>query len=212
VSRVGHRWVLADITYLNGQGATVNTAIVGDNQWLIDTVEYSYSRDGGGQVTSTLSAGNRAIALNDRDGCVAAGAPAVVCTQADSASRAIGLSTFTVYDPNNPGVVTDTYGPITNVVNAGTPVAARAHARTRYNEGVPANLVDTFAADGTFLPTSVTTSGWTPGIACNSANRIASATEAVPNRHPNRDVAPGATSRRTSSATASTIHETTSEV
>lgn len=43
------------------------------------------------------------------------------------------------------------------------PLAARAHARTRYNEGVPADLVDTFAADGTFLPTSVTTSGWTPG-------------------------------------------------
>ena len=72
------------MTYLNGQGAAVNTAVVGDNQWLIDTVEYSYSRDGGGQVTSTLSAGNRAIALNDRAGCLAAGAPAAVCTQADS--------------------------------------------------------------------------------------------------------------------------------
>ncbi|MGA9146093.1 MAG: RHS repeat-associated core domain-containing protein [Candidatus Nanopelagicales bacterium] len=161
--KADHRWVLANLTYLNGQGATVNTAVVGDNQWLIDTTEYTYARVGGGQVTQTLSAANRAIALQSRDGCLKAGGPDVVCRQADTASRAIGLTSFTVYDPNNPGVVTDTYGPIAMTTDQPSTVdtrPARTHVRTVYNEGVPANLKTEFSAAGTFLPTTTTTSGW----------------------------------------------------
>lgn len=179
-------WVLASMTYLNGQGAPVNTAAVGSGQWLIDTLEYDYTASSGGQVVSTLSGANRALALGSLENCQAADVAPVVCNQALPASRAVGLSTYTVYDPARPGVVTDTYGPIVSVANpaalpaASTPkkgkkkakkaaaplaggpvipvVALRTHTHTDYNAGAPADVVSSGAA----LPTTTTTGGWTP--------------------------------------------------
>lgn len=151
-------WAYADITYLNGLGAAVNSAVVGDNQWLIDTNVYDYVANAGGQVVSTLSAANRIIALDTQQDCADAGAAPIVCQQ-QSFDRALALSTITVYDPNTPGVVTDTYGPITQIANpsqSGSLIAARTHTHTTYNEGAPADVIQSGAA----LPTTTSEGAW----------------------------------------------------
>ncbi len=116
-------WQWAALAYLNNVGAPVNTAAYGAGAWQIDTVQYDIL----GQVTSTLSAANRAAALPEPGpDCTL---PPIVCaTTGDSAARADLLSTITIWDKNNPGVVTDTWGPTTTVP---TTIPAAGSTKTR---------------------------------------------------------------------------------
>lgn len=130
-------WQYADITYLNNVGAATNTASFGAGQWLISTTEYNSD----GYVSSTLSAANRALALQQGQ-CTA---PAAVCTQGTTDAKARLLSSITQY--NNPelkGSPTDTWSPafdgIVNDLQTTTDSGKRTiqtHVHTVYNEGAP---------------------------------------------------------------------------
>lgn len=125
-------WKFADITYMNEIGATTNTAVFGDNQWLVNTITYDEQQ----RVTTSLSAANRAVALSG-DKC---NGPAAVCAQAASMQRARMLQSITKYD-DALQVPVDSWGPAFDGVTSKTPTGATETIRTRtqtaYNEGKP---------------------------------------------------------------------------
>jgi len=144
-------WPYADLSYLDVNGRTVNTASHGAGDWQVDTT----SHDKSGNTTWSLTAGNRAQALNpttETDGYVAAAT--------DTATRAGLLATSSTYnsDPAGPfggdgSVLLDTVGPTHPVaLRDGTTISARAHTRLIYDQGAP-------AVGGPFrLPTTSTSS------------------------------------------------------
>lgn len=140
-------WQYGSITYMNELGAPTNSAVMGGGQWLVDTTQYNEE----GEVTSTLAAPHRALAL--AEDCTAAPG---VCSQSSSAEKAALLQSDTIYDPANPGVVTDTYSPaVESQLPDGTMATTRLHAKTLYNQGAPAGFEDD--NPGTMLPTTETT-------------------------------------------------------
>jgi RHS repeat-associated protein len=164
-------WPYASISYLDGIGRGTNTAAYGQygdgtSGWQVATTVY----DNAGRVASTLTAANRAVALNASPTNCPATVPALVCGQAGSALRAQLLSTVNIYgdqkaDGSSPGTgdpaeLTDTYGPATLVTPAGssTPVTVRGHTHTDYDEGAPTPPPN--GPDKWRLPTTVTTSGY----------------------------------------------------
>ena len=126
-------WAYANLAYLDSLGRTVNTAAYGAGAWQIDTTVY----DTAGRVDSTLTAGNRALALASTcpDASIMAG---LVCAQTP-VNRAALLSEITVYSASDPSLVTDTFGPTTTVTLAdGSTATARAHTNTSYDQSAPA--------------------------------------------------------------------------
>ena len=171
-------WTYADITYLNEIGATTNSAVYGDGQWIIDTVVY----DEQARVESTLSGANRAIALSGEE-CQS---PVAVCARSASLQRARMLQTLTRYD-DDLQVPIDTWGPafdgVTSQTPAGTTETLKTHTHTDYNQGRPegdeyANITlattvkasavrataTTDASPGQDIDTKVTTTGYSPEI------------------------------------------------
>jgi len=142
-------WKFADITYMNEVGATTNTAVFGDNQWLVDTIVYDKQQ----RVVSTLSGANRVVALSGEN-CVT---PVAVCARTASMQRARMLQTLTRYD-DDLQVPIDTWGPafdgVTSKTPAGTTETLKTHTQTVYNEGKPTG--DAYA--NITLPTTVKTS------------------------------------------------------
>ena len=122
----------ASVTYLNADGRALNTADyagTGADGWNIDTTTY----DDHGNVTSTLTAGNRAEALNQATADPDLGLPA------DTAAAAAALSTVNLYQYDTAGVgdLTDTFGPahLTAIPGQADPVPARTHTHTDYDTG-----------------------------------------------------------------------------
>ena len=142
-------WPYADLSYLDANGRTVNSAAYGAGAWQINTTRY----DTNGNSIWTLTAGNRAQALTpttDTDTEAAAAATTVV--------RANLLASTTAYDPLTPSQITDSYGPLHPVVlRDGTTVHARAHTATIYDEGAPDTT--TYSLPTTIISSAQTTDG-----------------------------------------------------
>lgn len=139
-------WQYAALSYMNDLGATTNKAAKGAGQWLVDTIQYNEE----GEVVATLDAADRALALDEQ--CEAAPG---VCAQDTSAAKAALLQSDTIYDPKQPGVVTDTYSPaVQTQLPNGSMGTTRVHTKTQYNQGAPSGFVDD--NPGTMLPTTAT--------------------------------------------------------
>jgi RHS repeat-associated protein len=119
-------WPFADLSYVDVDGRTVNTASYGAGTWQIDATRY----DNNGNTTWALTPGNRSQALTptvDTD--------PVAASAATTAARADLLATTTVYNPLDSSQVTDTYGPLHPVSLPEGPTDARAHGTIVYDEG-----------------------------------------------------------------------------
>ena len=143
-------WPYAVLHYLDVNGRETNTASYGAGAWQYGATNY----DSNGNTVSSLTPGNRAQALNptsDTDPAVAA--------LTNPATRAALLSSVEVYDPLDPGRVTDSYGPAHPVALAsGSTVDARSHQHTTYDQGAPVDASGAPLAFG--LPTTVTTAAF----------------------------------------------------
>jgi len=120
-----------EIDYYDASGREVNTASYVNNAWAVTTTQY----DTHGNVTSALTADDRATALNS----------------ANPAGTAYALSTVNVYGCDNFGtidsscgssdqqyqVLTDTYGPAHNASVDGTTEQVRTHTAYVYDQGAP---------------------------------------------------------------------------
>ncbi|MBR7833794.1 hypothetical protein KDL01_10990 [Actinospica durhamensis] len=140
----------ATIDYFDANGRQVNTATYVNGAWTVDTTQY----DANGDVTSTLTAADRATALS----------------AASPAAEALALSTVNVYACDDFGTVgtctsadqqyeveTDSYGPAHSVNVDGTLETARDHTATSYDAGAPNSDTDASGAPY-MLATSQTTS------------------------------------------------------
>jgi RHS repeat-associated protein len=123
----------ATVSYLDGQGRTVNTADYAGTDatgWNIATTDY----DEHGNVVRTLSAGNRGEALNPTGL-----ADPRLNLSGDTAAAANALSTTNIYayDSSGVGDLVDTFGPLHLVTVPGqaTVVPARAHTHNTYDTG-----------------------------------------------------------------------------
>lgn len=143
-------WPYAQLHYLDVNGRETNTAAYGAGAWQYGATSY----DSNGNIVSSLTAGNRAQALNptaDTDPAAAA--------LTNSAARAALLSSVQVYDPLNPDRVTDSYGPIHPVVlTSGSTIDGRSHQHTIYDQGAPLDGDGDPLPFG--LPTTVTTAAF----------------------------------------------------
>ena len=123
-------WQYADLSYLDVNGRTVNTAAWGANAWQVTTTEY----DKRGNTVRSLSAGNRNDALTptanpDLDPYVA--------SVPTSAARADLLSEVTVYSADGVDELASV-GPTHPVVlDDGTIAPVREHTTTTYDQGAP---------------------------------------------------------------------------
>jgi RHS repeat-associated protein len=118
-------WPYAQLTYLDPNGRSVNTASYGAGAWQIATTTY----DEHGNIVRQLTPGNRNNALDPNN-------PAGV-TGSTSADRALALDTTSVYNADGTEEVA-TYGPQHTVtLDDGSSVLARAHTQTAYDENAP---------------------------------------------------------------------------
>jgi RHS repeat-associated protein len=114
------------VTYLNTDGRTVNTASYGSGGWAITTTEY----DKWGNTVRTLGAANRDAVLGNTP---SAAVDAIAAP--DPAAKALALSTVNVFSADGQDL-TDSFGPYTLVtLPDGRVVGARAHTRTSYDTG-----------------------------------------------------------------------------
>lgn len=140
-------WLYADLSYLDVNGRTVNSASWGANAWQVSTTEY----DKRGNTVRSLSAGNRNDALTpmanpDLDPYVA--------SVPTSAARADLLSQVTAYSADGVDELAS-FGPTHPVVlDDGTLASAREHTTTTYDQGAP--------GAGYRLPTTSVTAAQTP--------------------------------------------------
>ncbi|MFG2040558.1 RHS repeat-associated core domain-containing protein [Dactylosporangium sp. NPDC048998] len=123
-------WERAAVAYLDANGRQVNTAQPGGH---ISTIWY----DQWGNVTRTLTAGNRRLALD----------MSPTDTPSQEADLARDRSTMNIYSSDGQRL-TETWGPGHDVVlDNGSVVRARAHTKYTYDEGAPGggpyNLVTT---------------------------------------------------------------------
>jgi RHS repeat-associated protein len=118
-------WPHAQLSLVDSLGRQILDGEYGAGQWLLNTNGYTADN----AVTWQLTAANRArIGLDGP--CTAA---AAVCAAGGTATRADLLASITSYDPAQPSVVTDTWGPaIDTVLDDGRTVTGRAHTHTRY--------------------------------------------------------------------------------
>jgi RHS repeat-associated protein len=140
----------ATVDYFDASGHQVNSAAYIDGNWAVATTQY----DAYGNVISTLSAADRAAALNSTS----------------PPATALALSTINVYACDNYGTVgacttadqfdqveSDTYSPARTINVDGVQETGRTHSAMTYDAGAPNSDV---AASGNpyMLPTSTTTS------------------------------------------------------
>ena len=142
-------WQAADLQFTDGQGYTLNTASYGAGDWQLTAADY----DVHGNVVRAWD--ERAIA-GIRDGSLAPGA------------AARDVATVTVYNDDivSGGVVvtpagslvTDVYGPVYNVADAGGGVRAlRTHTKTTFDQGAPNGGVNPDRGQPYRLPTKAVT-------------------------------------------------------
>ncbi len=123
-------WLYADLSYLDVNGRTVNTAAWGANAWQVSTTEY----DKRGNTVRTLSAGNRNDALTP---AANPNLDPYVASVPTSAARADLLSQVSVYSDDGVDELASV-GPTHPVVlDDGTTVPAREHTTTTYDQGAP---------------------------------------------------------------------------
>ena len=140
----------ATIDYFDANGRQVNTASYVNGAWAVDTTQY----DTVGDITSSLTAANRATAL----------------ASSSPASEATELSTINEYACDDFGTIgtctstdqsyeveTDTYGPAHTVDVDGTDETARDHTAFGYDVSAPNGDVNS-SGKPYMLKTSVTTS------------------------------------------------------
>jgi YD repeat-containing protein len=160
----------AQVDYYDASGREVNTASYTGGAWAVTTTQY----DAYGNVTSTLTAADRATAL-------ASGTPAATAN-ALSSVNVYGCDNFGTIDPSCSSndqqyqVLTDTYGPAHNASAGGTTEQVRTHTAYAYDQGAPNSDK---SADGTpyMLTTSKTVSASTgsgvPGTSSADARATA---------------------------------------
>lgn len=168
-------WPYASISYLDVNGRETNTATYGASAWQYGATAYDIN----GNEVWTLTPGNRAQALTPT-----ADTDATAAAASTTAARAALLMSITNYDALYPDQVTDTYGPIHPVLNAGSTIHARTHDSTVYDEGAPVDGSGNPIHFG--LPTTSTTAAWT-----SAAGDLA--TDSVTTRTGYSAVASGAT-------------------
>ncbi len=121
-------WQHAAVTYMDVNGRSVDTAGYSHGAWQIAATGY----DQQGNTTWTLTAGNRAQALNPTSST-----DPYVAAQPDSADRAALLCTVDDYSPDGLEL-TDEYGPMHPVQLAdGSTIDARSHTHTSYDQNSP---------------------------------------------------------------------------
>jgi RHS repeat-associated protein len=159
----------ATIDYFDASGRQVNTATYVNGAWALDTTQY----DGNGNVTSTLSAANRATALASPSPAATAAQLSTVyayaCDDFGTVSACTGADQ--AYEVN-----TDVYSPAHSVNVDGVLETERDHTAYGYDAGAPASDKD---ADGNpyMLKTSVTTSASTGSSIPGSATADARTTQ-----------------------------------
>ncbi|MEO5875061.1 MAG: hypothetical protein ABIS86_22045, partial [Streptosporangiaceae bacterium] len=125
-------WKYADLSYLDVNGRTVNTASFGSGAWQANATRY----DKDGRIIWALTAENRARALtptSETDPYVAG--------RNTSAERADLLATVSTY--NSSGDVITTTGPTRRLqLDSGTTVSARDLTENTYDEGRPDKSID----------------------------------------------------------------------
>ncbi|QDP94996.1 DNRLRE domain-containing protein [Microlunatus elymi] len=141
-------WKYADLQFTDDQGYTLNTASYGAGDWQLTAQDY----DDHGNVIHSWD--ERAIA-GIRNGSLLTG------------GSATDVATITVYNndiTNTAGdvvtpagtLVTDTYGPVHDVVAAdGSIQPLRLHTATTYDQGAPNSGIDTNTGQPYRLPTKV---------------------------------------------------------
>ena len=122
-------WPYASIDYLDVNGSQVDQAEYGAGAWQVDTTQY----DGNGNVSWTLSAQNRDEAL-----APTASTDTYVAGLATSAARAKFLADTSVYSPQDPSLLTDTYVPTHAItLSDGSVIDGQDYTHTDYDQGAP---------------------------------------------------------------------------
>ena len=159
----------ATIDYFDASGRQVNTATYVNGAWTVSTTQF----DADGNVTSTLTAADRATALD----------------AASTAAEAQNLSTIDLYACDDFGTIgtctnadqsdqveTDTYGPAHTADVDGTLETVRDHTAYGYDAGAP-NSDENSSGDPYMLQTSVTTSASVGSTVPGSATADSRTTE-----------------------------------
>ncbi len=137
----------SSLTYMDVTGRTLNTAVFGADQWLIDAQQF----DDLGRVAWTLSASNRARALMTAG---SADDPRGLPT-GDSVVRAELLRSQTLFMHTDPTRVATQIGPLSDVtLDDGSLVSARSYSHTSYDDepgiatqySIPATATDASGA------------------------------------------------------------------
>jgi RHS repeat-associated protein len=116
----------SEVSYLNADGRTVNTATYGSGGWAITTAAY----DQWGNTARTLSAANRDAVLGN-----APSSALDLIAAPDATAKALALSSISVYTVDGQNL-TDTYGPYQLVtLPDGRQVGARSHTHNAYDTG-----------------------------------------------------------------------------
>lgn len=145
-------WAYADLQYTDAEGYTVNTAGYGAGAWQLTATDYD-------------SHGNTIHAWDER---------ALTQLAANPSANALELTTVTVYndDISSGGtvvtpagtLVTDTYGPVHDVVSAaGDLRPLRIHTATSYDQGAPNAGINPATGQPYRLPTTTVTTAETAG-------------------------------------------------
>lgn len=114
-------WPYANISYYSQAGRTTNTATYGAGQWLIGSTRY----DAQGNITWSLSAEGRALAL----------------TEPEPATSADKYATLTVYNPAGTRAE-ETYSPMRDIIlEDGSAVVARTLTTTTYDDEAVSSLM-----------------------------------------------------------------------
>ncbi|KUL23947.1 hypothetical protein ADL15_44850 [Actinoplanes awajinensis subsp. mycoplanecinus] len=158
-------WPYAHITYTDVNGRVVNTAAYGAGNWQITSDRY----DDGGNVTWSLSAGNRAQALTPN-----ADTDPFVASQTSSAARADLLATITTYSSDGVDLLSSLGSAHPAQLSNGSTASVRVQTTNTYDDGAPTTdayhlvtkVVGTpIALDGTTVPadeTETTVYGFDP--------------------------------------------------
>ncbi|MDZ4250833.1 MAG: hypothetical protein U0990_12225, partial [Candidatus Nanopelagicales bacterium] len=125
-------WPYADITGLDTYGRAVASAQYGAGRWLVGSVMFN---DLSAPTWGLDSANLAAVSGAECD------AAPVVCAQPSLPARATMLADRTVFDPDDPALTVDAYGPATLVVlRDGDWATSRTHAHMVFDQGAPKPL------------------------------------------------------------------------
>ena len=159
----------ATIDYFDADGHQVNTATYVNGAWAVETTQY----DADGNVTSSLTAADRATALNAASTVAQAQALSTVNEYACDDFGTVGTCTSA---DQSYEVETDKYGPAHSVNVDGTLETARDHTAYSYDAGAPDSDKDASGAPY-MLQTSATESASIGSSIPGSAGADARTTE-----------------------------------